>query len=149
MNAQLNALIEPVVVGLGCTLWGIEYLRHGNNGSLKVYIEAAAGLVVDDCARVSRQISALLDVEDPIPGRYTLEVSSPGMDRRLFTLAQFEAFSGSNVRVSLKVPFEGRRRFTGLLCGILNDEVIIRAGDEEFLFPFEQIDRANLIPQYE
>ncbi|MEX1237590.1 MAG: ribosome maturation factor RimP, partial [Pseudomonadales bacterium] len=110
VQEQLRSLIEPVVEGLGLELWGIEYLAHGKRAQLKVYIEKEAGVDVDDCARVSRQISAVMDVEDPIEAQYTLEVSSPGLDRRLFTLPQFEAFEGEQVRISLKSPYEGRRR---------------------------------------
>lgn len=149
VNEQLVALIEPVVEGLGFTLWGVEYFAQGKSASLKVYIESEAGVGVDDCANVSRQLSAVLDVEDPIVSRYTLEVSSPGMDRRLFTLAQFKAFAGSNVRLSLKDPYEGRRRYKGLLCGIEEDDVVVRSGDEEYLFPIDQIERANVIPSYD
>ncbi|XOV85959.1 MAG: ribosome maturation factor RimP [Pseudomonadota bacterium] len=149
MNEQLRALIEPVVEGLGFELWGIEYHVQRRSASLKVYIDSEAGIDVDDCARVSRQVSALLDVEDPISGRYTLEVSSPGMDRRLFTREQFKAFEGSGVKVSLRSPYEGRRRFNGLLCGMENDDVVIRVGDEEFLFPFDEIERANVVPSFE
>ena len=149
VNEQLVALIEPVVAGLGFTLWGVEYFAQGKRASLKVYIESEAGVGVDDCANVSRQLSAVLDVEDPIVSRYTLEVSSPGTDRRLFTLAQFKAYEGSNVRLSLKDPYEGRRRYKGLLCGIEEDDVVVRSGDEEYLFPIEQIERANVIPSYE
>lgn len=149
MSEQLNALIEPVVDGLGLTLWGIEYVAHSKRAKLSIYIDDEEGVDVDDCARVSRQVSAVLDVEDVIAGQYTLEVSSPGMDRRLFTLDQFRAFEGSSVRVSLKSPYEGRRRFKGLLCGIEDDEIVLRSGDEEYLFPFDSIDRANVIPTFE
>lgn len=149
MQAELKALIEPVVEGLGFELWGVEYLAHGNRAQVRVYIDAEAGVSVDDCARVSRQLSALLDVEDPIRVQYTLEVSSPGMDRRLFTQAQFKAFAGEQVRVALKSPYEGRKRFKGLLCGIEEGDVVVRSGDEEFLFPFEEIERANVIPTFD
>ncbi len=149
MNEQLQALIEPVVEGLGCELWGIEYFAHGKTGKLKVFIDSDKGIEVDDCARVSRQLSAVLDVEDPIKGKYTLEVSSPGMDRRLFTREQFEAWKGADVKVSLRTPYEGRKRFKGLLCGIEEDDVVVRSGDEEYLFPLEDIDRANVIPSFD
>jgi len=149
VQEQLKALIEPVVEGMGCELWGIEYLAHGKNGSLKVYIDTESGVDVDDCARVSQQLSAMLDVEDPIKGKYTLEVSSPGMDRRLFTREQFEAFAGTKIKVSLRTPYEGRKRFKGLLCGIEEGDVVLRSGDEEYLFPFEDIDRANVIPSFD
>lgn len=149
MQEQLKALIEPVVEGLGCELWGIEYLVHGKSGSLKVFIDRDQGVDVDDCAKVSRQLSALLDVEDPIQGKYTLEVSSPGMDRRLFTREQFDAWKGANIKVSLRTPYEGRKRFKGLLCGIEEGDVVVRSGDEEYLFPLEDIDRANVIPSFD
>ncbi|HKI75552.1 MAG TPA: ribosome maturation factor RimP [Pseudomonadales bacterium] len=149
MQEELKGLIEPVVEGLGFELWGLEYRAHGKSASLKVYIDAESGIDVDDCARVSRQVSAMLDVEDPISVQYTLEVSSPGMDRRLFTKEQFRAFEGSNVKVALRAPFEGRRRFTGLLCGMEDDDVVVRSGDEEYLLPFEEIDRANVVPSFE
>lgn len=149
MQEELRALIEPVVEGLGFDLWGMEYLAHGRHASVRVYIDSQHGVDVDDCARVSRQISAMLDVEDPIKVQYTLEVSSPGMDRRLFTKEQFAAFEGTSVKVSLKTPYLGRRRYTGVLCGIEDDDIVVRSGDEEFLFPFDQIDRANVVPSYD
>lgn len=149
MQAELKALIEPVVEGMGFELWGVEYLTHGGRAHVKVYIDAEEGVDVDDCATVSRQLSALLDVEDPIQVQYTLEVSSPGMDRRLFTLEQFQAFAGEQVKLTLKTPYEGRRRFKGLLCGVEDDEVVVRAGDEEYLFPFEEIERANVVPVFD
>ena len=148
MNIELKALIEPVVTGLGYELWGLEQVANGRQTLLKVYIDAADGIEVDDCAKVSRQISGVLEVEDPIRGNYTLEVSSPGMDRRLYTLAQFDAFKGARVKLTLSRPFNGKRRFNGLLCGIEGDEVVVRMGEEELLFPVEQIDKANVVPEF-
>ena len=149
VQADLTALIEPVVEGLGFELWGVEYLTHGRRAHVKVYIDSQDGVDVDDCAAVSRQLSALFDVEDPIQVQYTLEVSSPGMDRRLFTREQYRAFAGANVKLALRAPYEGRRRFTGLLCGIEDDDVVVRSGDEEFLFPFDEIERANVVPSFD
>lgn len=149
MDEQLGRLIEPVVRGLGCRLWGIEYIKHGKHSFLKVFIDAEDGVDVEDCARVSRQLSSVLDVEAPVKGEYTLEVSSPGMDRRLFTREQFEEFKGARVKLSLSRAWEGRKRFTGLLCGVENDDVVIRSNDEEFLFPLEQIERANVVPEFD
>lgn len=148
MDEQLKSLIEPVVNGLGCRLWGVEYLSQGKYSFLKVFIDADDGVDVEDCARVSRQLSSLLDVEDPVKGKYTLEVSSPGLDRRLFSADQFDEFKGARVKVSLRAPYEGRRRFTGLLCGVENGDVVIRLDDEEYLLPLEQIERANVIPEF-
>jgi ribosome maturation factor RimP len=149
MNEQLKALIEPVVNGLGCQLWAVEYVSRGKRSSLRVFIDAEDGVDVEDCARVSRQLGSMLDVEDPVRGQYTLEVSSPGLDRRLYTIEQFERFKGAAVKVSLRSPFEGRRRYTGILCGIDDGrDVVIRAGDQEYLFPLEQIEKANVVPGF-
>ncbi|KEA64915.1 hypothetical protein ADIMK_0617 [Marinobacterium lacunae] len=144
---HLQELIEPAVVGLGLELWGVEFHSAGNNSLLRIYIDGPEGVTVDDCARVSHQVSGILDVEDPISEQYTLEVSSPGMDRPLYTLKQFEAFRGHKVQIKLRVPFEGRRNFKGLLNGIEGDEVLLIVDDEEYLLPIDYIDRANVIPQ--
>lgn len=147
MSEQLENLFEPVVKGLGFELWGVERISQGRYSILKVYIDAENGINVDDCARVSKQIGSLLEVDDPFKGNYTLEVSSPGLDRRLFKLAQYDIYKGAQVKLRLSQPFEGRRNFTGILCGIENEDVIVRSdSEEEILFPFEQIERANIIP---
>ena len=147
MSDQLTVLIQPVVEGLGCELWGIERLSMGRHSTLKIYIDAEDGVDVEDCARVSRQVSSLLDVEDPVKGEYTLEVSSPGLDRRLFRLDQYEAFTGAEVRIQLKRPYDGKRKFTGQLRGIEGDEVILGKNGEEILFPLDAIERANVVPE--
>lgn len=149
MATQLEEMIGPVVVAMGYELWGVEHLSQGKHTVLKIYIDKEEGIDVEDCAAVSRQVSSLLDVEEPISGKYTLEVSSPGMDRRLFTLAQFEAFRGSQVRMNLRRSFEGRRKYKGLLIGVEGDEVVLRTQEEEeILFPFEDIDRAYVVPEF-
>ena len=148
MSDQLTEMIQPVVEGLGCELWGIERLSMGRFSTLKIYIDAVEGVDIEDCARVSRQVSSLLDVEEPVTGEYTLEVSSPGMDRRLFRLDQFEAFAGAKVRIQLNRPYEGQRKYSGLLRGIEGDEVILDLDDEEILFPLEAIEKANVVPEF-
>lgn len=148
MSDQLTELIQPVVEGLGCELWGIERQSSGRSSTLKVYIDAEVGVDIEDCARISRQLSSLLDVEEPLKGEYTLEVSSPGMDRRLFRQDQFEAFAGSKVRIQLKRSYEGQRKYSGLLKGMDGDEVILGFDDEEILFPLEAIEKANVIPEF-
>lgn len=149
MSEQLRTLIQPVVEGLGFELWGLEYLSQGKHSALKIYIDAEKGIDVDDCAAVSRQVSGLLDVEDPLKGKYTLEVSSPGMDRRLFELSQFELYKGSQVKVNLRHPFEGKRKFKGLLCGVEDGDVVVRLGEEEILLPLADIERAQVIPVFD
>lgn len=143
---KLSEMIQPVVEALGCELWGVEHLSMGRHSTLKVFIDSPKGIEVDDCARVSRQVSSLLDVEDPVGGRYTLEVSSPGLDRRLFKLEQYVAYVGADIRIRLKRPYDGKRKFTGQLRGVEGDEIILGQKDEEILFPFEEIERANVVP---
>ncbi|ANF56073.1 ribosome maturation factor RimP [Halotalea alkalilenta] len=145
----IQALIEPTVNAMGFELWGVDYVAQGKNSRLVVYIDSDKGVNVDDCAKVSRQVSGLLDVEDPIAGQYNLEVSSPGMDRPLYTLSQFERFAGHRVQLRLRIPFEGRRKFQGLLIGLEEDEVILRVDQEEFGFPIETIERAQVVPTFE
>ncbi|MFT6436158.1 MAG: ribosome maturation factor RimP [Candidatus Azotimanducaceae bacterium] len=132
---------------MGFELWGLEYLTQGRFSVLKIFIDAEKGIEVDDCASVSRQVGALFDVEEPLKGQYTLEVSSPGMDRRLFTFEQFDLMKGSQVKLKLNKPFDGKKRFTGLLVGTEDKDVVLRVGEEETLFPYEMIDRANVVPE--
>lgn len=145
---QLIELIEPVVTGLGYDFWGIEFIAQGKHSVLRVFIDLEKGIEVDDCASVSRQLSSVLDVEDPITSEYSLEVSSPGMDRPLFKLEQYEKFVGHQVQLRLRVPFDGRRKFAGLLKGVENEDVVIEVDNEEYLLPIEAIDKANVVPQF-
>lgn len=146
---QLQALLAPVVEALGYVCWGIEFLSQGRHSLLRVYIDHPNGILVDDCEKVSRQLSGVLDVEDPISADYTLEVSSPGMDRPLFTLDQFEAHVGEQVKVKLRYPFEGRRNFQGLLRGVEDQEVVVQIDGHEYLLPIDVIDKANIVPSFE
>ncbi|WP_417227459.1 ribosome maturation factor RimP [Amphritea sp.] len=151
MSAKLSVLqelIEPSVVALGYQLWGIEMVSQGRHSMLRIYIDAENGVGVDDCANVSRQVSGILDVEDPISGEYTLEVSSPGMDRPLFTLEQYKAFVGHVVQVKLRMPFDGRRRFKGILNGIEDEDIVLVVDQEEYLLPIDHIEKANIVPQF-
>lgn len=147
-SEQLQQLIEPVVTALGCELWGIERLSQGKNALVRIYIDKTDGIGVEDCERVSRQVSSLFDVEDPIAGEYTLEVSSPGMDRPLYTLAQYQAFVGEDISLQLRFPYEGRRKFKGRLKGVEESDVVIEVDDHEYLFPFDSIEKANIVPRF-
>lgn len=147
-DAALQALIEPVVTAMGFELWGIDYLSQGKHSRLVIYIDHENGVNVDDCADISRQVSGVLDVEDPIAGEYRLEVSSPGMDRPLFTLDQFARYAGHQVSLKLRVPFDGRRKFQGLLAGVEGDEVLVQIEGEEYCFPIDGIDQARVVPQF-
>ena len=146
MSDQLSELIQPVVKAMGCELWGIEKLSMGRYSTVKIYIDSEKGVDIEDCTKVSRQVSSLLDVEDPMSGEYTLEVSSPGLNRRLFKLDHYSAFIGSEVRIRLKRPYEGKRKYSGQLRGVEGGEIILGHQDEEILFPFEEIERANVVP---
>ncbi|MDI4636520.1 MULTISPECIES: ribosome maturation factor RimP [Halomonadaceae] len=148
-DAALYALIEPVASAMGFELWGLDYLSQGKHSRLVIYIDGPNGVTVDDCADISRQISAVMDVEDPIAGEYRLEVSSPGLDRPLFTLDHFERFKGHVVAIKLRTPFDGRRKFQGLLAGIEEDEVLLQVEGEEYCFPIDSIDQARVVPQFE
>ena len=148
-NSELKQLLGPVVEALGCELWGLELQTGGKTKLLRIYIDRAEdGIGVDDCERVSRQASAVLDVEEAINGEYILEVSSPGMDRPLYELNQYEQYIGEDISLRLRFPYEGRRNFKGRLTGIDNDEIVLVVTDHEFLFPVEGIEKANVIPRF-
>lgn len=141
---KLQILLEPTVSALGVELWGIEYLSQGKNSTLRIYIESEQGVQVDDCARVSEQVGALLDVEESISGEYLLEVSSPGVERRLFTLEQCHAYVGEELEVRLRAAFDGRRKFSGVLRGIEDGDIVLLVDNHEYLLPFGDVDRAQV-----
>jgi ribosome maturation factor RimP len=145
--SRLQELIAPVVAALGYELVGVEHVPQGRRSVLRLYIDGDDGITVDDCERVSRQVSALLDVEDPIAGEYLLEVSSPGLDRPLFTAEHFQRFAGHPVRLRLTIPMEGRRHFSGTLQGLRDDHVVLLVDGVEVELPLAKIDKANLVPE--
>ena len=147
-EAQLTEMIAPVVESMEYIMWGLEYSSQGRHTTLRVYIDHDNGITVDDCAAVSRQISAVMDVEDPISQEYTLEVSSPGMDRPLFTLEQFQRYINEWVEIRLRMPFEGRRKFKGVLVNIEDQDVVVQVDNTEFLLPIDMIEKAHVIPQF-
>ena len=144
----LTELVKPVVEGLGLEFWGLDMVVQGRDKTLRVYIEREAGIGVEDCESVSRQLSSLFDVEDPIAGVYTLEVSSPGLDRPLFTVEQFAQYTGETVKIKLRSAFEGRRNFRGMLSAVENDEVIVVVDGHEYILPIETIEKANIVPRF-
>lgn len=146
---QLQVILAPVVEAMGFQCWGVEYVSQGRHSVLRVFIEHEQGISVDDCEAVSRQLSAVLDVEDPISGEYTLEVSSPGMDRPLFTLDQFVAYVGHQVKVRTRVAVEERRNFQGVLKGVEDQNVVVQVDQYEYLLPIESIEKANVIPVFD
>lgn len=143
-HRRLKQLVGPTVAALGYELVGVEYVS-GTRAVVRVYIDRQHGITLDDCERVSRQVSAVLDVEDPIPGNYALEVSSPGVDRPLFEPEHFRRFAGERVRVRLAVLVDGRRTVTGVLQGMDGDQVVVEEADgATFRLPLESIAKANL-----
>ena len=146
---QLEELLRPVIEGLGYECWGIEYKPQGKHSMLRVYIDKTDGISVEDCEIVSRQISGVLDVEDPIQHEYTLEVSSPGMDRPLFRLEQFAAYAGHLAELRLRAPFEGRRKFKGILRGIEGQDIVLVVDEHDYLFPVDSIESAHVVPVFE
>jgi len=147
LQKSLIGLLEAEVEALGYELIEIEMLS-GKPAILRLYIDSSAGIDIEDCAKVSRQISVLLDVEDPVPGEYTLEVSSPGTDRPLRTLEHFAKYAGEQAKLKLTQLHQGRKRLKGVLQGVENEAVQILVGDKEYLVPLAIIAKANLAPDY-
>jgi len=146
-DQQITDMLETTIEALGFALWGVEYLSQGRHSLVRIYIDAPNGITVDDCATVSEQVGGVFDVEDTITGEYTLEVSSPGMDRLLFKLEQYPGYVGEIVELRLRGAFEGRRRFKGVLKGIEGEEVVIQVDDHEYLLPHSAIEKARIQPR--
>ena len=144
---MLTALLQPVVEELGYSLWEIECSPGKGSGFVRLYLDAEAGITVEDCARVSRAVSEVLDAEDPIPGEYTLEVSSPGLERPLRTAGHFGRFVGETVFVELAQPQYGRRRFLGLLTAAGATTIEVEVDGQRHVLPVSGIRKAHLAPQ--
>jgi ribosome maturation factor RimP len=152
MRDALIRLLEPPIEALGFELVDIEIAREGRGGVLRIFIDhraedSAAGVTVDDCARVSHAVSEVLEIHDPIKGHYTLEVSSPGFDRILRTRAHFERFVGERIFAELKLPMDGRRRFIGLLKSASGDTIVVEVDGKAYGLPLDRIQKARLRPE--
>lgn len=145
---EIQALLQPVVEGLGFELWGLEYIQ-GRGAVLRIFIDREEGVTVDDCALISHQVGGVLDVEDPIPSEYSLEVSSPGLDRPLFTLEQWTRYIGGKIQMRLLAPVAGKRRLTAVLVAVEGEQLQLDVQGEALVVPFEQVDRANLVPSFD
>lgn len=153
LRADLRRMLEPGVRAYGCELVDVELVGGGRHPTLRVYIDKPGGVTVDDCADVSRQLSAILDVEDPIAASYTLEVSSPGLDRPLVTTEDFRRQLGETVKLRLYAPRDGRRNFTGRVREVRDDGVSLEiegpgGRTERVDLSFEGIERARLVPRF-
>ncbi len=146
---KLIEIVRGAVEPLGYELVGVEYLSQGRGGSLlRIYIDHENGIGVDDCAKVSHQVSGVLDVEDPIQENYSLEVSSPGLDRPLFFENDFVRFAGHRVSVRLRTKLHDRRRYEGVLKGVQDGNVLVVVDGEEAVLPLDLIDKARLVPEF-
>ena len=148
LEQKLQDLLQGSVEDLGCELWGIECQRVGRYLTVRLFIDKEGGVTVDDCADVSRQVSAVLDVEDPIADKYNLEVSSPGLDRPLFTLAQYTSYIGQEIVVHLRIPVADRRKWQGELAKIENDMITLIVDKQEQILAFGNIQKANVVPKF-
>jgi len=143
---ELVTLLEPTVERLGYELTDLEVRLGGKGGLVRVFIDKADGIGLEDCEAVSRAISALLDVEDPVPENYSLEVSSPGLDRKLTKGAHFQRFMGEIVKVRMRIPVEGRRRFRGKLLSVDEKNIVVEVDGESHSLALATIDTARLVP---
>jgi ribosome maturation factor RimP len=142
---ELTSLLSPVVIDLGYELWGCEYLSQGKYSLLRIYIDKADGIGIEDCETVSKQVSAILDVEDVITGNYSLEVSSPGIPRGLFYAWQYPRYIGSGVQLKLLKPVENSRKVSGIIVSCDENSVVLEIGTAQREIQFSNIVKANLI----
>ena len=145
---RLTGLLSVPIEDLGYELLGVERLGGSGAVTVRLYIDHPDGISVDDCERVSHQVSGVLDVEDPIGSAYTLEVSSPGVDRPLFSAAQCARFVGEEIALTLGIPLDGRRKFTGRLLEVDGENLHVEHEGEGLVVPFEQVQRARLKPDW-
>ncbi len=146
LRERLIALTEPLLGQLGYELVALEYAAGRTSAVLRFFIDGPQGIGLEDCERASHELSALLDVEDPVPTAYTLEVSSPGLDRVLRTPAHFQRFVGERIWVELRVARDGRRRYTGRLQAFNAEGIEMHVDGATVLVPFAEIGRARLAP---
>jgi len=143
---ELTKLIEPAIEQLGYELSDLELHVGGSDGVVRVFIDKPEGVDLTDCEIVSRQLSAVLDVEDPLPGHYRLEVSSPGLDRRLTKPEHFRRFTGETIRVKLRYPVDGRRNFRGALRAADDEKIEVEVDGESHSLQLATIESVRLVP---
>lgn len=147
LEEKIEKLVAPVIESMGFSFWGCEYLAAGKHSTLRIYIDKPGGITVDDCGEVSRQVSAIMDVEDPISNAYMLEISSPGIDRPLFKPAQFEENKGKLIKLKTSSPILGRRNFKGPIVEVSENQFVIEVDGESYDIPFNMVDKANVFEQ--
>lgn len=148
LESRLTDMLSPAVEALGFELWGLEFVRAGKHSTLRLYIDGPDGVTVDDCAEASRQVSAVMDVEDPISSEYYLEVSSPGMERPLFKPHHYEMYVGHEIAVKTRMPQFGQRKFQGILKAVDNGMAVVVTAKHEVELMIDNIDKANLVAKF-
>ena len=149
LEQRLTDMLSEPVAALGFELLGLEYVRAGRHSTLRLYIDSENGIDVNDCAEVSRQVSAVLDVEDPISTEYDLEVSSPGLARPLFKPAHYQAIIGQEVELALRMAVNNRRKLKGTLVSADDTMVRLEVNGQEFPVAYANIQKANLVPNFD
>ncbi len=141
----LRDRLESLIQAMGYEFVGCELLKQGRYSVLRIYVDSEKGVTVDDCSKISHQVSAVLDVEDPIKGQYSLEVSSPGLDRPLFGIAHYQKQLGNRIKVRVYTPIHNRRNFVGILLRVDGNDIHLLVDHEEVVLPFLDIEKANVI----
>lgn len=149
LRDRLTDLLEPVIRSLGYELVVLEFGAGTGAGTLRLFIDGPDGITLADCEKVSREVAGVLDVEDPIPSAYQLEVSSPGMDRPLAKPEHFLQFKGEVARVQMLAPVDGRRRFQGRVLDADADSVTLEIDGAAVTLPFRDIEKAKLVPDFD
>ncbi|MDF0533291.1 ribosome maturation factor RimP [Shewanella yunxiaonensis] len=148
LESKLEEMLKPTIEALGYQLWGIEFVNAGKHSTLRLFIDSEQGINVEDCANASRQVSSLLDVEDPIASEYTLEVSSPGLDRPLFTAEQYQMYTGEEVKVQLTMPVAGSRNLKGTVLRVEGQMIALDVSGSELTIALDNIRKGNLIAKF-
>ncbi|BDY03846.1 ribosome maturation factor RimP [Ferrimonas sp. YFM] len=148
LEQRLTDMLQEPVVALGYELVGIQYVRAGSHSTLRVFIDHENGITVDDCAEVSRQVGAVLDVEDPISTEYNLEVSSPGIERPLFTPAHYQRFIGEEVNVLLNMPMEGKRKLKGEIKSVEGEMITLSVQGKDQEVALANVRQAHLVAKF-
>ena len=142
---KLERIVRPVVESFGCELWGIDFRPFSKSALLRVYIDKAEGITLADCSQISYQLSGIFEVEDPIDVPYTLEVSSPGIERPLLTLAHFSKFCGEQAKVRLRWPIEDQRNFVGIIDAVTDSGVVLQVSENKIEIPIDAVSRGKLL----
>lgn len=146
---DIAKLVESTITALGLELWGVDYAPRATSSLVRLYIDHAdREVTVEDCEAVSREVSAMFDLDDPIRGMYTLEVSSPGVDRPFFKASQLTKFPEETIEATLHAPVNGRRRIQGTVATVEGERVVMKTDAGEFAFDFEQAAKIRIKPDY-